>query len=226
MRFLIYALAALMVLSSVVSGETLEEFLRAEIINDYSLDSADVSISILRSTLTPVDLSDYVVKAYPLAQGDPVGRFPMRVELYRDGEMTERGSVSLDVRRFAELLVPIQNIRRHEMLTAGMFERKRFDVTSYTEPMLTDLTQLDGCRAAQNLAAGRMVPIRRIEKTPDVEYGAPITIIGKSRLFEIRAKGTALQNGVTGETVKIKNNDSKKILTGTVTGPGTVEIDI
>lgn len=226
MRFVLRAVTVLIILASAVSGETLEEYLRAEIITDYHLDSADVSISILRSTLTPVDVSAYEIKAYPLAQGDPVGRFPMRVELYRDGEMAERGTVSLDVRRYAALLVPIQNIRRHEMLAPDMFERKRFDVTSFTEITLTDPAQLDGCRAAQNLTAGRMIPLRRIEKIPDVEYGAPITIVGKSRLFEIRARGTALQNGVVGETVKVKNVDSKKILTGTVTGPGTVEIDI
>ncbi len=226
MRFVLRIVAVMVVFSSIVMGGTLEEYLRAEVIEDYHLDSADVSISILRSTLSPVDVSDYDVKVYPLAQGDPVGRFPMRGELYRDGEMAERGSVSLDVRRYADLLVPIQNIRRHELLAPGMFESKRFDVTSFTEQMLTDLAQMDGCRAAQNLTAGRMIPIRRIEKIPDVEYGAPITIIGKSRLFEIRAKGTALQNGVAGETVKVKNDDSKKILTGTVTGPGTVEIDI
>ncbi len=226
MRFVIRILAAIIVLSSAISGETLEEYLRAEIIADYHLDSGDVSISILRSTLSPVDVSACEVKAYPLAQGDPVGRFPMRVELYRDGEMTERGSVSLDVRRYADLLVPKQNIRRHELLAPDMFEYKRFDITSFTENMLNDPAQLDGCRAAQTLTAARMVPVRRIEKTPDVEYGAPITIVGKSRLFEIRAKGTAMQNGVVGETVKVKNDDSKKILTGTVTGPGTVEIDI
>lgn len=226
MRFVIGTLAALIILASAVSGETLEEYLRAEIIADYHLDSADVSISILRSTLTPTDVSIYDVKAYPLAQGDPKGRFPMRVELYRDGEMAERGSVSLDVRKFADLLVPTQNIRRHEMLTPDMFESKRFDITSFTEVMLADPAQLDGCRAAQSLIAGRMIPLRRIEKAPDVEYGAPITIIGKSRMFEIRAKGTAMQNGVVGETVKVKNDDSRKILTGTVTGPGTVEIDI
>jgi flagella basal body P-ring formation protein FlgA len=226
MRFVIRILAAIIVLTSAVSGETIEEYLRDEIITDYQLDSADVSISILRSTLSPMDVSAYEVKAYPLAQGDPVGRFPMRVELYRDGEMAERGSVSLDVRRYDDLLVPRQNIRRHELLAADMFEYKRFDITSISENMLSDPAQLDGCRAAQTLTAARMVPVRRIEKTPDVEYGAPITIIGKSRLFEIRAKGTAMQNGVVGETVKVKNDDSKKILTGTVIGPGRVEIDI
>jgi flagella basal body P-ring formation protein FlgA len=226
MRCVIHAVLALIILTTAGSAETLEEYLRAEIINDYQLDSTDVSISILRSTLKPVDVSTYDVKAYPLAQSDPVGRFPMRVELYRDGDMIERGSVSLDVRRYADLLVPKKNIRRHEMLSPDMFERKRFDVTSYSEAMLEDLTQLDGCRATQNLAAGRMIPIRRIEKTPDVEYGLPVTIVGKSRLFEIRTKGTAMQNGVVGETVKVKNDDSRKILTGTVTGPGIVEIDI
>lgn len=226
MRYVLQALMVVGILFSVAGAETLEEYLAAEIIKDYDLDSAYVSIAILRTTLPPVDVSGYEIKAYPLTQSDPVGRFPMRVELYRDGQMVERGSVSLDVRRFADLLVPAQNIKRHESLRPEMFERKRFDVTSFPNEMLADTGQLHGCRAAQNLPAGRQVPLRRIEKIPDVEYGLPVTIIGSSRLFDIRARGTALQNGIVGETVRVKNDDSKKILTGTVTAPGVVEIDI
>lgn len=226
MRYAVQALMVLGILISAAGAETLEEFLTSEIIKDYDLDSAFVSVAILRTTLPPEDVSGYQVKAYPLTQSDPVGRFPMRVELYRDGQMVERGSVSLDVRRYADLLVPAQNIKRHEALRPDMFVRKRFDVTSFPNEMLADTAQLDGCRAAQNLAAGRQIPLRRIEKIPDVEYGRPVTIVGSSRLFDVRVRGTALENGIVGQTIRVKNDDSKKILTGTVTAPGVVEIDI
>jgi len=226
MGYMLRALIALGILFSVAGAETLEEYLTDEIIKDYALDSAYVSISILRNSLPPVDVSEYDVKAYPMTQAEPRGRFPMRVELFRDGEMVERGSVSLDVRRYADLLAPAQNIRRHELIHEGMFERKRFDVTSFSDVMLSDPSQLEGCRAAQNLQAGKHVSMRRIEKIPDVEYNSPVTIIGKSRMFEIRARGTSLENGVIGESVRVKNDDSNKILTGTVTAPGVVEIDI
>ncbi len=226
MRYVVRAIVVLAILYSVPNAETLEEYLAAEIIRDYDLDSAFVSISILRNSLPPLNVSEYDVKAYPLTQAEPSGRFPMRVELYRAGEMVERGSVSLDVRRYADLLVPVQNIKRHEPLRPDMFEFKRFEVTSFSDIMLSDPSQLEGCRAAQNLQAGKYVSTRRIERIPDVEYNSSVTIVGKGRLFEIRARGTALENGIIGESVRVKNDDSKKILTGTVTGPGVVEIDI
>jgi len=68
--------------------------------------------------------------------------------------------------------------------------------------------------------------MRRVEAISDVENGSNVTIVGKGVAFEIRARGIALQTGLVGETIKIKNVDSRKILVGKVTGPGMVEISI
>jgi flagella basal body P-ring formation protein FlgA len=224
-RFLIL-ICLLGILGQAAPAETLEQFLIRKIIDDYELDPDHVRITLIRSDLKQKDLAGLRVEAYPVTQGDPRGRFPLKVELFREEAMIARGSASLDVRIFNDLPVPVQNIKRHELLTGDMFELKRFDVTSITEKLLTDMPQLEGCRAKQNLSAGRYVPIRRIEKLPDVENGHPVTILGSSGLFEIRAKGLALQNGVIGETIKVKNVDSRKILLGKITAPGVVEIAI
>jgi flagella basal body P-ring formation protein FlgA len=207
-------------------GESLEQFLTKKVIADYQLNPEYVKVTLVRTDISAEDISGFDVKAYPLTQSDPGGRFPMRVELHLDGAIVEKGAVSLNIRIMADLLVPEQNIKRHTILDANMFVLKRFDVTSIRENMLSDARQMVDCRAKQNLTADRYVSLSRIEKIPDVENRQQVTILGSSGLFEIRAKGTALQNGYVGETIKVKNVDSRKILMGKVIAPGVIEISI
>ena len=203
---------------------TLEQVLVDKILRDYDLNPEYVSISLHRSGLSHKDIVGCDVKAYPLTQSRPKGRFPMRVELHRDGAIIDRASVSLDVRLSADLLTPIRNIKRREVLTPALFTVKRFDVTTLTKEVLSDPMHLNGCRAKQNLTADKYVELARIEKIPDVESGNPVTIVGNNDLFEIRTKGIALQNGYVGEMIRVKNSDSRRILSGKVIRAGIVEI--
>lgn len=216
----------LTVLSRIGVGLTLEESLARQVIDRYQLDSTRVRITLVRSDVTCDDVSGLEVKARPLTQSDPRGRFPMRVELLRDGTMVGCGTISLDVRIYADLPVPAQSIPRHRALSPDVFEYKRFDVTSITEKILDDVSQISGCRAKQNLVAGKWISANRIEKIPDVENGAPVTIVGSGPLFDIRVRGTALQNGVIGEKIKVKNIDSRKIVVGTISAPGVVQVTL
>lgn len=226
MRRLLVTMCILVLLGQAVSAKTLEQYLAEKVIADYQLDPDKVRITLVRSDLKQNEIDGFTVEAYPVTQSDPRGRFSMRVELFWDGARVKKGSVSLDVRIFADLPVPVQNIKRHEILTADLFKDKRFDITSITEKLLTETAQFEGCRAKQNLTAGRYIPLRRVEKLPDVENGGTVTIVGNSGLFEIRVRGLALQNGVVGESIRVKNVDSRKILIGKITAPGVVEIAI
>lgn len=221
---IILILGLVIALGSVSGAKSLEEYLTQKIMTDHNLDSDDAAITLFRSGLSTVDIDNLEVKAYPLTQAEPKGRYPIRIELYRDGQMIERGRVSMDVRRFKEVLVPVQNITRHQHMTAEMFAPERIDITSITEDILTDPQQVMGFRAKSNLTAGRYVSLKRIEQIPDAEIGQPVTIVTGDGLFEIRAKGLALENGLIGEMIKVKNVDTRKILSGTVAAPGVVEV--
>ncbi len=226
MSRLLMILCCLVILVQAVPAETLEQYLSDKIVADYRLDPEKVRITVVRSGLKNTEVDGFEVEAYPVTHAEPRGRFPMKVELYRDGSRVEKGSVSLDIRIFADLPIPIQNIKRHELLTEDMFTYKRFDITTITEKLLTDPSQWEGCRAKHNLTADRYIPMRRVEKLPDVENGQSVMIVGNGGFLEIRARGQALQNGAIGEKIKVKNVDSRKILTATVTAPGVVEITI
>ena len=80
-----------------VADSDLERFLADKIMDDYPFDPANTEIRLVRSNLTIEDVSDYVIKAYPMSQSTPRGRFPMLVELYQNDQMVDKGSVSVDV---------------------------------------------------------------------------------------------------------------------------------
>jgi len=204
----------------------LESYLSRQIIEEHQLDPEYIKITLVRNGLQTSDPGNYIIRAYPQVVGVPGGRYPMLIELYRDGAVVEKGTVSLDVRIFADLLVPLENIKRHDILDQAMFEYKRFDITSQTTQYLDSPKLLKSRRATQNLKAGRKVPIRRIESIPDIKRDERITIITGGELFQIKASGKALQSGSIGDQIKVKNTDSNKILTGTIAGPGVVEITI
>lgn len=53
-----------------------------------------------------------------------------------------------------------------------------------------------------------------------------VEMLVKSGGLRVSAVGEAQQSGKLGQTILVQNVDSKKVLSGRVTGPGTVEIDL
>jgi flagellar basal body P-ring formation protein FlgA len=224
MRRMILAAGWCCLLVMGVRGESLSQAVTDRIMVEYGYDSASVIVAVARLEPEMADVAGYEVKVLPQIAGAPRGRCAVKIELYRQGELVQRGSATVDVRMHADLLVPTRTINRGEALTPVLFTTKRFDVTSWTEPMLADPTHLAGCRAKNMLVAGRQVGLARIERIPDVLNGGTVTLVGTVGTLEIRAKGVALQNGAVGETIAVRNLDSGKVVSGTITAPGAVAI--
>jgi len=53
-----------------------------------------------------------------------------------------------------------------------------------------------------------------------------VTLIVRSGALNVSAVGEATQEGRLGQTIQVMNVDSKKLLSGRVSGPGTVEIEL
>ena len=224
MRRMILAAGFLCLLAAGAGGESLSQAVAERIMTDFGFDPDLVTVTVARIEPVLADVTGFDLKVIPQTQGTPKGRFSARVEMYRQGDLVQQGTASVDVRVWADLLVPVRNINRGEVLTPDLFTIKRFDVTAWTEPMLADPAHLAGCRAKNTLTAGRQVGLARLEKIPDVPTGGTITLVGTVGILEIRAKGVALQNGTIGETIAVRNMDSGKVLNGKVVGPGTVVI--
>jgi len=89
-----------------------------------------------------------------------------------------------------------------------------------------DPSELVGASARRDLAAGEPLVRRAVDVQPMVARGQRVTMVAQGRGIRVSAVGEALAAGRQGDTIRIKNLDSNKVVTGRVSGPQTVEMEL
>ncbi len=191
----------------------------------YSLDTSSYRIDILSNPLKTAEVSPDNIAIRPLTQKEPLGLFTVIVKVTQGGETLESGQVRMKIREFADVVVLADKIRRGEPLSKDKLTIKRMDITSLHEKPLRAIEGLDDNRAKRNLAKGAILTTAGIEPTPDIEAGREVSIIYVDGLCRITTAGVALQSGMAGEYVKVKNKASHKIIVARVVDETAVAVD-
>ncbi|MBU0983995.1 MAG: flagellar basal body P-ring formation chaperone FlgA [candidate division Zixibacteria bacterium] len=228
MRRLLMSLLILLTLLLLAVGAGAEETGRAlidKVMLAYNLNPDYYTIEILSNQLKTrlVHPDDLDFKA--LTMKDPVGSFTIRATVTDDGEEIDRGQVHLCIHKYDSVLVIGDRIKRHQQLTDCTFERTRVEVTSLrTQPVRTP-DELIGQRARRNLNKGDVLLVTAMESVPDIEVGNEVTITYDDGLCIISAPGTSLQSASVGESVRVRNEASGKIITARVVDGKSVSVD-
>ena len=191
----------------------------------YGLDEAQFDVAINSNPLKTrmVLPSDLSIRAF--STREPLGPFTIEVTITHLGEEIERGQVRLTITKYEEVMVSKDVVKRHELLSSTQFELKRMDVTSLREQPVTSPDQIDEQRSRRNLRRGTILTTGALEPVPDIEVGGEVTIICEDTWGIITAPGKALQDGWSGDRIRVKNLASNKIVEATVAGDGRVKVD-
>jgi len=161
-----------------------------------------------------------------LHRGTPgVGRMQMSVTVRVNGERRLAVWVFLEVQAIREIAVCRQRVERGEVVGEGAVSRERRPVTAQDTAARPE--NVIGRKARKPLAPGQVLSANDVENTPVtlVKSGQPLRLIVRLGAMDVVAMGEALQGGGAGDLIRVRNVESKKILTGRVTGPRTVEVD-
>lgn len=91
--------------------------------------------------------------------------------------------------------------------------------------VVTDPADLIGKAAHRTLRAGEPVRLRDLGDPSLVEKGQTVTMILRTPLMTLTAKGRAMENGPMGATVRVQNMRSNKTVLGVVTADRTVVVE-
>lgn len=147
-----------------------------------------------------------------------------------------RGSVAYGGGRrvavWARVIVraPLRRVRAAETLPAGrIIEAGQLRVVEEEGVPAAGreaaaVEQVAGRRARRTIPAGAAIPLALVEQPPDVERGdrVRVRVRGPARLEFI---AHAESDGVTGETVTVRNPKSRRTFRAVVTGKGEVEVN-
>jgi len=123
-----------------------------------------------------------------------------------------------------EVVVPLRTIARGETLTASAvtIERRPRDVQF--NDVLGEMKAAVGKVAKRTLVAGAVLRSGDVQREEVVGRGDIVTILYEARGISISLRGRANEAGAIGDSIAITNIQSKRVLQGTVTGPGRVNV--
>jgi len=93
-----------------------------------------------------------------------------------------------------------------------------------TADIITEVNQLVGRELRRDTAEGEMLHSHDVMPQRLVIRGSLVTMKIETPFITVTAQGKAQQDGAQGETIRVTNTQSNRIVEGTVTGPGVVEI--
>lgn len=128
------------------------------------------------------------------------------------------------VRVFDQVLVASRFLDKGTILSAADFRLERRDLSLLSGGYEIAAESLIGKQLRQALNAGAAISPQALKTVPAIRQGAVVTIVVRRGGMEISSSGIALSDAGLGERVRVRNETSKRVVEGTVTGNHRVEV--
>ena len=226
----LFCLICIIMIPAISYTADLDGIIKDKIISLYSIDTArcDIEIQTNRIRINPDEFDSLSINSLAGSIADaklvPRGSVSLQVKFFKDKKEFKKGQIRVKVRHFENVLISLDRIKRYEIPTPEKYMIKRMEITSLTENPVTSEDELSGKWAKRNVGKGQILTSRMFETIPAITSGQEVSILYKSTGLEISTRGTALQSGNIGDLIKIRNNQSKKIIACTVMDDETVQV--
>jgi flagella basal body P-ring formation protein FlgA len=149
-----------------------------------------------------------------------IGKAPKRVQAA--GAPVRRS----DLQSLRPIVVAVlgRDLRRGETITAGDVHWTTVDASDVPADVLSEGAELAGRIATHSLRAGQTLRPADIAVPTVIAKGKLVTIEFATPIMQLTARGTALEPGGIGETIRVANTKSNSIILTQVTGPDTVRL--
>ena len=209
---------------SLTAAGNSDEIIISKVKELYVLDNS-YTIEILSNQLNSTDFSADDISIRSLTQKEPLGLFTVLATIIKDEKVDATGQVKMRIKKYADVMVLTDRVAKNDIISSGTAEIQRMDITDLREKAIMSLGETEGLRLKRNLRKGTILTAGDFETIPDIESGMETKIVYDDGFCKITALGVALQTGVAGEYVKVKNKSTKKIILARIVDDKSVAID-
>ncbi len=156
-------------------------------------------------------------------QQRPAGRVSVRVECTEPSLQWAR-YVQATVQVFESVVVATRTLRRGERLQARDIELREIDTARLRDTVYRHPERAEGMAVRRTIAAGNPLTAGSVTEPILIERGDTVSITAESGTVRIRHQGVALQDGVMGERIRIRNQRSERVIQATVTDDGEARV--
>lgn len=129
-----------------------------------------------------------------------------------------------DIKKYEQIAVSSRAIAAGELVNADSVVLERRESGRLAPGYVTDLTKILGLTVKRQVAAGMVLNDSLLDKPALIQRGNNVSIVAKIGGIIITTPGIAMENGSENQFIRVRNANSKKIVTGRVIDENTVQI--
>lgn len=177
------------------------------------------------STMPPSIPESYdSLRVEMIGESQPFGNCWFKVFFFANQTTAANATLNAQVHWYQETLVTTRNIPRGEALSADMFTVMRREIISLSDPYITIVDEIDGMEASRTIPQGKALTYTMIKPEEVIKRGDHVTIMFMSGSVQITATGEARQAGSRGESIKVRNLLTNKIIMAEVQDEQLVKV--
>ena len=132
--------------------------------------------------------------------------------------------VSIDL--FDDALVTNRSMLRGQFIDTNWVSYQKTNISRLSSGYYQRGKDLENLEVSRNLASGILLTPANLRPRLMVRSGQQVTLILNYKGLSIRSSGKALQSAHIGQVIKVRNNQSRKIVEGVVSGEALVKVHI
>jgi len=133
-------------------------------------------------------------------------------------------AVGARIQAYKPVVVARVALARGDSVTAEDVALAERDVLALGYGHLESAASLVGARVLRPLAVDAVITPTALARPYLVQRGRAVTLIARGASIDVRAAGTAIEDGSVGEHVRVRNASSGQTVGGIVEGPGLVAV--
>ena len=141
-----------------------------------------------------------------------------------NGEKPWRIYVSATIDQFAMVYQSSRPLTRGHIVNEEDITLVERNLSQLPYGYILDKNAIMGKQLKRSLQAARVVTPNHLQEPILIKRGDKVILVVRSSGFAIRSEGIAMMNGAAGESIRVKNSSSKRIVEGTVTRTGEVTV--
>ncbi len=211
--------------AAVISESDMIDAVKKEFVEQGVDETLDVEFFGGQSNFSIEEANSLKVMISRLKYDAGANKFSADAEIFADGQVYAKTTLSGRYYVLEEAWVPVRNIEKGDVITKDKLQKIQVRANRLKGQHITDAEKLDGMEAKRSLKAGKLISDRDVGAVIVVKKGKVVTSVYKASGLQITAQAEALEDGAKGQNIELFNTKSGKKFVARVIDAETVEID-
>lgn len=205
----------------------LVELLTSTLQREYVKDKGELELHLTRPwTTRNVPNEPLTIKIQDLPPNGVTASFITRCELRTARESLGSWQISAQARIWRDVWVARSYLKRGELVADSQIEQERRDILSLHEPLAEFSAGDTSLELSESLQPGSPLLARSVKVHPVIRRGQSADALVQEGSLSITMKVEALEDGAPGQTIRVRNSQSRRDIHGKVLDEKTILVSL